>query len=140
MDHEIQETREIENYKLRLHRLMRCRRKPSHNILRVHNTGLVPAGMYGDAVHGISDKELHGLKLGAASSVGAAKGSIARAAALCDHSSWRPAVAPVIRWAEEVWLAVSTPLQAQVRNMPLSELSAAWGVVANDPPSCWGGC
>jgi len=50
--------------------------------------------------------------------------------------SWRPSVAPVIRWAQEIWWAAFPKVKA-VPALPLPFLKKAWKKAAAAPPDGW---
>ena len=52
--------------------------------------------------------------------------------------AWRPAVAPIIRWAQERWWAEFPKCSASPA-IPKPMLKKVWRAVSEDPPASWDG-
>ena len=50
--------------------------------------------------------------------------------------AWRPAVGPIVRWAQEVWWA-EPPRGAAAKAMTIEELSEVWDAASRNWPRTW---
>jgi len=94
---------------------------------------------YGVEVLGVSNSELKEMQRQALSAMTPATRGRSKSAVFTAKGdpTWRPAVAPVLRWAKEVWEAVSPSYPAAPR-IPLKRLREVWEVVDKKPPKTWG--
>jgi len=107
--------------------------------LKVFVAGILPAMTYGVEVLGVSNIELKDMQKQALAAMTPATRGRSKSAVFTAKGdpTWRPAVAPVLRWAKEVWEAVSPSYPAAPR-ISLKQLREVWEVVDKKPPKTWG--
>ena len=78
---------------------------------RIYKCGLHPAAMYGDEISGISDVEWRSMQrlASAAHSPMTAGRSLSALWLWYEGPTTSSAVAPILRWSKEVWLAATHP-------------------------------
>ena len=111
-------------------------RAAGHRAKLVGVAGLVPQAGYGTEVTGLDDREWNGLRRSLAAGIGPKAGgrSLALALLLEGDSTTAVALAPAVRWAEEVWAAACGEAGA----LTLPQLLGAWyGALARRPRK-WG--
>ena len=116
-------------------RLRRLRAAAGPRATLVAAAGLAPQGGYGAEITGLSDPELLGLRRALAAGAGpkAAGRSLAAALLLEGDAAWSFSVAPVVRWAAEVWRAGV----GAVGGLALPVLRQRWSLVSASWPSSW---
>jgi len=107
--------------------------------LKVFVAGILPAMTYGVEVLGVSNSELKDMQRQALQTMTPATRGRSKSAVFTAKGdpTWRPAVAPVLRWAKEVWEAV-TPSYPAAPRIPLNRLREVWEIVDKKPPKSWG--
>jgi len=101
-------------------------------------SGTLPAATHGVEVIGISNAELDALRRTALVTM-TPKGKARSLAALMvarGDPVWRPAVAPLARWAQEIWLSTA-PRATAVDAIPLTELEEVWRAACTKFPRTW---
>ncbi len=90
-----------------MHRVARLQRAAGCRARRLVKTGVVPQATYGAAVNGASDEELRRFRATTAPQLGpSARGRcLDRLLLLHDDPAHDAAVAPIARWARQVWAA-----------------------------------
>ena len=124
--------------KLSRPRLARLRAGCAKGVSRIFAAGVQAAATYGVEVVGIADSELKQLQTTALSSMTPSTRGRSRAAVFVAKGdpTWRPAVAPILRWAQEVWQAASAKKSA-VPSLSVKELRRAWATATRTPPGSW---
>ena len=124
----------------RASRIRRLRARKLKGAVKIFTTGLQPAATYGAEVVGVPDKDLKKLQDIAASTLKPSTRGRSRAALFVAHGdpTWRPSVAPVVRWCQELWWA-SFPKAKPVPALPTEFLEEAWKRAMADPPKAWSG-
>jgi len=122
-------------------RLRRLRTKTRTSATKVFTTGTLAAATYGSEALGLSNNDLEKLRKLALDAMPALAKGRSRSAifsALGDPT-WRAAVAPARRWAQEIWEA-DLPRESAVESLSLEQLEQAWLQAKASPPKDWGGC
>ena len=115
---------------------LRCLRKAAGPRARlVASAGLAPQGCYGAEVTGFSNGELRSAKRSLAAGSGPQAGGRSLSAVLLleGDDTWRAAVAPITRWAEEVWRASN----GSGGGLCLPELRRIWVGALERAPTKW---
>jgi len=110
------------------------------NASRVFTAGVLPAATHGVEVIGVNDTELNALRDLALATIKPGGRVRSRKALLVARGDpvWRPATAPIARWALEVWLN-SVPRESAVEAIPLDELEDIWQEASKRWPKTWRG-
>jgi len=106
--------------------------------VKIFIAGVVPEATYGVEVHGLANGELEGLRATAKLAMtpsGRARSASALFVARGDPT-WRPAQAPVLRWAQEVWWTVA-PRGAAAQALKPTVLRQAWEEASKAVPKSW---
>jgi len=124
--------------KSRTARLRRLKSRKHGGATKIFMSGVLPAATYGAEVIGTSDADLKRLQDCAVAAMTPATRGRSRSALFVAKGdpTWRPAVAPAIRWAQEVWWA-AFPRNKAAPALPLQFLKKAYDKMAENPPSCW---
>jgi len=121
-------------------RLRRLRSGTGKGAVKIFTTGVLSAASYGAETMGISNKDLDVLQKAAADAMPPLPRGRSRSALFTamGDPTWRVAVAPAIRWAQEVWAAESKSKSAATK-ISIPQLKAAWHVASKAWPKNWGG-
>ena len=121
-------------------RLRRLRTKSRMGAIKIFATGVLPAASYGAEALGTADAELEALRRLALDALPSMPRGTSRAAIFATYgdATWRAAVAPAIRWAQEVW-NVEAQEEKAGRCLSLPTIKAAWHVARKSIPRNWGG-
>jgi len=106
--------------------------------VKVFVAGVVPESTYGVEVHGLANGELDGLR--STAKLAMTPGGRARSASALfvarGDPTWRPALAPVLRWAQEAWWTVA-PRGAATQALKPTLLRQAWEEASKAFPRSW---
>jgi len=105
---------------------------------RIFTSGILPQASHGVEVIGMSNAELEALRKTALVAIppkGKARSLSALMVAKGDPI-WRPATAPLARWAHEIWLSTA-PRDSAVDAIPLKELEDVWQAARSGWPKSW---
>ena len=116
----------------------RLRRLGKGSII-IFTTGLQAAATFGAEVVGVNNMELKHLRDIAAQAMQPATRGRCRAAlfVMKGDPTWRPSIAPLIRWAQEVWWT-SVPKSGIVPCLASTLFHRAWANLRRAPPKGWG--
>ena len=116
------------NAAARRRRLKRLGAGRSTGAVKVFVVGVMPAATYGAEVVGISTGELKQLQKTALASMAPSTRGRSKSALFTAKGdpTWRPSVAPIIRWAKEVWSAIA-PGYAAAPRTPLPGAAQSMG-------------
>ena len=130
--------RRLEKLKRRARRTARLKQAGKGRPARLFASGLGPATWYGMAIYGADRGELHDLQAAALSLFTPRACGRDRAATLLVNGDpcWRAAVAPLHRWAQEVWGSLlAGPVPS--RFLTLAQLLRLHAAALASPPRSW---
>ena len=119
----------------RAKRLGRLRKAAGPRACLVASAGLAPQGSYGAEISGFSDNDVLSSRRSLAAGAGprASGRSLSAVLLLEGDDTCRAAVAPIVRWSDEVWRAVS----GLGGGLSLPELRRIWDGAMDKAPTTW---
>ena len=104
----------------------------------LYASGIQPAMDVGAEVNGVSNTELHTLqKIAGVASAAAVSGRSLRATLILrGNPTWKPAVAPALKWHREIWHASSSHFNRGGRRLTTAQMESRWITAAKGAEEC----
>jgi len=121
-------------------KLKRLRTKSRLGAIKVFAAGVLPAAAYGAEALGTTDAELEALRKLALDSLPSMPRGSSRAAIFATYgdTTWRVALAPALRWAQEIWNSEAQEEKSR-RCLSIPTIKMAWHTAKKAIPRNWGG-